>query len=165
MPPTGCPVWRTESAVCKRRWYRSARGGSFDIGRLTLEDKARIRLADKKPLVLRPRLVNTDDPDDDKLERLFERSLREASAPVGRGRQPSLVYVPVAEEFPGALRVSGSYAEVDGKITGRLTLRRDGKVIASTPFEGKAKDLPAVARELTRRIAVTPQPAGKSDDP
>lgn len=131
-------------------------GGSFDIGRLTTEDKAKIRLADKRPLVLRPRLVNTDDPDDDKLERLFERSLREASAPVGRGKQPALVYVPVADEFPGAIRVTGNYSMVDSKVTGRLTLRRDGKVIALVPIEGKADDLPAVAKELTRRIVAAP---------
>ena len=40
----------------------SPRGsGSFDVGQLTKEDKAKVRLAIPKPLLLRPRLTNADE--------------------------------------------------------------------------------------------------------
>ena len=43
----------------------SPRGsGSFDVGQLTKEDKAKVRLAIPKPFLLRPRLTNADVGDD-----------------------------------------------------------------------------------------------------
>lgn len=127
-------------------------GGSFDIGRLTAEDRAKVPLATKKPLVMRPLLLNRDEDEDDlKLGMALARRLAQASA-AGRGRSPTLVYVPLAEDFPGAVRVSGSYTVRGDEVQLRLLLKRDGKQIARLNVSGKKGKLDELAAELVGKI-------------
>ena len=84
------------------------RGVSFDVGQLTREDKAKVRLAISKPLVLRPSLTNADEFDGDDtlgLTALLRRKLGDNSGLAGRG---TTVYVN-ADEMPGAIRPGGKY--------------------------------------------------------
>jgi WD40 repeat protein len=130
------------------------RGTSFDIGRLKKEDKEKIPLAQVRPLLLRPVLLNPDVGDDDlNLMPLLRQRLREQSFAGARGgQQPGAVYVD-ADEMPGAVRPSGTYTLTAGKVRVRLVLRRDGKTVASVQVDGGRDDLPAMVQRLTDGIA------------
>jgi hypothetical protein len=130
------------------------RGTSFDIGRLKEEDKKLIPLAQVRPLLLRPVLLNPDVGDDDlNLMPLLRQRLREESFVGTRGgKQAGPVYVD-ADEMPGAVRPSGTYTVKEKKVIVRLVLRRDGKTMASLQVDGARDDLPALVQRLMDGIA------------
>src|SRR5437667_9919053 len=128
------------------------RGGSFDVGRLEDPDKAAIPLALVKPLVLRPSLLNRDEDEDDlKLTALLRQRLAEASYAGGRGRAPAIVYVP-EDEFPGAVRPTGTYTVSGKKVQVRLTLRKGMQVAARLQVEGTKDDLLGLAARLSAAV-------------
>ncbi|MDX1947200.1 MAG: hypothetical protein SFU86_17500, partial [Pirellulaceae bacterium] len=128
------------------------RGTSFDIGLLTPEDRARVPLALVRPILLRPSLLNRDEDEDDlKLSVLLRQRLAASSQPAGRGQNAAIVYVP-EDEFPGAVRPTGTYV-VDGEtVAVRLTLRRDGEILARLQVEGTKTDLAALAEKMSAAI-------------
>jgi WD40 repeat protein len=131
------------------------RGTSFDIGRLTAEDKAAIPLAQVKPLLLRPLLFNPEEGDDNlNLRSLLGRRLAEESYASSRGsaeRRTSLFVD--ADEMPGGIRPSGTYLVVGMKVTVKLNLRRDGKTVASVGVvEGARDDLPGLVGKTAQAI-------------
>jgi len=79
-------------------------GASFDVGRLTKDDKGKIPLANPRPLVLRSNFQDEDRFIDHLgLTKIINDSLREASF---QGRDATLIFVD-AIEFPGAYSLAG----------------------------------------------------------
>ena len=131
------------------------RGSSFDVGRLETTDKAAIPLALVKPLVLRPVLINRDEDEDNlKLTPLLRQRLHETSLSTGRGKSSPIVYVP-EDEFPGAIRPTGTYSVVGKMVQVRLTLKKGDEVVARLMVEGTKDDLPRLAEKLTEAILAT----------
>jgi WD40 repeat protein len=130
------------------------RGTSFDVGRLTKDDRAAIPLAQVKPLILRPLLVNSDVGDDDLgLIPEVRRCLADASTNVSRGpaNPPVAVYVD-ADEMPGAIRPGGTYTVEGKRVKVRLVLRKDGETVARADMEGTKDDLPGLAGKIVAAI-------------
>jgi hypothetical protein len=119
------------------------RGTSFDIGQLLPEDRKAIPLAQVRPLLLRPVLLNADDLDDNLgLMPLLRQRLTEASVASPRGGGlPRAVYID-ADELPGAVRPFGKYTVTGKRVRVTLALRRDGKEVARFQVEG-VRDNPA----------------------
>jgi WD40 repeat protein/uncharacterized caspase-like protein len=127
-------------------------GTSFDVGRLEAADRAKVPLARVKPLVLRPALLNQDEAEDNlKLTALLQERLSDASHAAGRGKDSSIVYV-AEDDFPGAVRPTGIYTVADDKVSVRLTLKRDGAVVAKLTVEGKKNELSALAEKMAQAI-------------
>jgi hypothetical protein len=136
----------------QRPLVAAPRGTSFDIGRREAEDRARVPLARVRPLVLRPTLLNQEEAEDDlKLTALLQQRLSEASHATARGREAAIVYVP-EDEFPGAVRPTGIYTVAGEKVSVRLTLKRDGAVVARLTVQGKKDGLAALAEVLARAV-------------
>ena len=137
---------------CAAAGGSSARGSSFDVGRLETADKAAIPLALVKPLVLRPVLINRDEDEDNlKLTPLLRQRLHETSLSGARGKVSPIVYVP-EDEFPGAIRPTGTYSIVGKMVQVRLTLKKGDEVVARLMVEGTKDDLPGLAAKLTEAI-------------
>jgi hypothetical protein len=130
------------------------RGTSFDIGRLSGDDKKLIPLALVRPLLLRPLLQNADEnvlDDDLGLMPLLRKRLIEQGHAAARGVQAA-VFVD-ADEMPGAIRPTGKYT-IEGKtVQVRVLLRQDGKTIGVVQVEGTRDQLDALAERLTVAIA------------
>jgi WD40 repeat protein/uncharacterized caspase-like protein len=131
------------------------RGSSFDIGRLTTEEKQRVPLASPLPIVLRPLLINPDEGDDNLgLMPRLRRTLADALVQNG-GERPPAVYVD-SDEMPGAIRPAGTYVLENGTVRVRVNLRRDGATIASANIEGPSNNLgsliDAVSKEIVRKL-------------
>ena len=131
----------------QRPTIASPKGASFDVGRLTTEDRGRVLLQFVKSVLLRS-LFQLEKPALDRLglmRRVNDR-LREAAA-VARGAK--LVFVDT-EEFPGALQVSGRYKQDGDKVTVNVTLYEGEQERARFTVEGAA----GKPDELAARIAV-----------
>ena len=102
--------------------------------------------------MLKPVLINRDaDEDDLKLTALLRERLSEASRPAVHGKAPAIVYVP-EDDFPGAVRPTGTYGVEGDKVTVRLTLKRDGVVIARPMVEGRKSDLAVLADKMAEAV-------------
>jgi len=139
----------------QRPTIASPRGDPFNIGRLTAADQAKMPpLQTVKPVVLRS-VFQLEKPavDSLKLSKLINDRLREASS---APRGAKLVYVD-AEDFPGALLVTGRYKVEDGKVTVTITLFTGVKA-AGEPFtvegtEDKKDELAGkIAAEIEKRL-------------
>jgi WD40 repeat protein/uncharacterized caspase-like protein len=119
------------------------RGSSFDIGRLTTEEKQRVPLASPLPIVLRPLLINPDEGDDNLgLMPRLRQKLADALLQSGSER-PTAVYVD-SDEMPGAIRPAGTYVVEKGVVRLRINFRRDGATAASAEITGSADNLDAL---------------------
>jgi hypothetical protein len=114
----------------------SPSGTSFPIGLLVPEARARIPLANPRPLLVRPVLVDDSEGDDvlDLSSRLA-RALRRASDAAATPDSRAPVYVD-GDGLPEAVRVGGKYRTKGDAVSLKLVLRRDGKVIANLPVRG-----------------------------
>lgn len=124
-------------------------GISFDVGLLkTKEDKLAIPLAQVKPLLLRPVLVNRDENvgfDDLELVPLLRERLQTQSETRTRGGTGPWISVYVnADEMPGAVRPSGTYVVNEETVRVTMSLIQDGKKIDSFQVEGKKSDKDAL---------------------
>ncbi len=129
-------------------------GSSFDVGRLTGEDKPKIPLAMIRPLVLRPILINPQENDDNlNLSVELRKALAANSYIISRGgaNAPQAVFVD-ADELPGAVRPSGTYLVEGKRVAVRLTLKRDGQKIAIVEVRGTKDDLSVLAEKIARVI-------------
>ena len=90
-------------------------GTSFDIGRLSGDDKPKIPIAQVRPLVLRCVFQNEAPPFKDNLDlgKLLNITFREIST---RGREASLIFID-ADEFPLANQLSGRYNVTGNNIS------------------------------------------------
>jgi WD40 repeat protein len=125
-------------------------GTSFDVGRLSAEDKSLIPLSKVKPLVLRPRITLQELGDDTLyLMREMRQRLRDASYFSETDvSPPKFVYVD-EEDLPGAIRLVGTYTVTGETVKIKLFLRRDDQTIRPLPtVEGSSRDVPALAGKV-----------------
>ncbi len=130
-------------------------GASFDVGRLTGEDKPKVPLSIIRPLILRPLLIDPLE-NDDNLNLSIE--LRKALAAdsyitARRGASDIKAVFVDADELPGAVRPTGTYLIEDKQVHVKLTLKRDGQKIAIVEVEGTKDDLAGLAAKISRAIA------------
>jgi WD40 repeat protein/Flp pilus assembly protein TadD len=133
----------------QRPTVASPRGTSFDIGRLTSEDRPRVPLQSVKPVVLRCSFQEEKRVRDrlGLTMRVNER-LREASA---AARGAKLVFVD-AEDFPGALQAAGRYKAEGDRVTVSVTLFEGEKEAASFTIEGTAENLDELAAKVVAGV-------------
>ena len=128
------------------------RGTSFDIGRLIEADRKTLPLAKPNPLILRPLLSNAEDGDDNlKLASLVRKRLADDSFSTPRGTAVMTVFVD-ADELAGAVRPAGTYT-IDGKkVSVRLVLKQDGRVLNKATVAGSTDDLPGLTVKIAEAI-------------
>jgi WD40 repeat protein len=133
----------------QRPLVAAPRGGSFDVGRLTDADKARVPLAPARPLVLLSSFQEEAEfVDGQGLSRLVDQRLRDLSA---AGPAGTVVLVE-ATEFPGAYRVGGRYALSGDKVTVRVKLYLDANRIAEFARTGSKGSLPELASQVAAEV-------------
>ena len=117
-------------------------GASFNLGRLTGEDKARVPLTPERPLVLR---ANFQDErriiDHLGLSRLVNDRLRDVAA---RGQQAPLAFVD-AQELPDAWLIAGRYSVDGNAVSVQMRLFRGEKAAGEVTVTGEAVNLPRLA--------------------
>jgi hypothetical protein len=74
------------------------------------------------------------------LSKRLSRQLAEDSA-ASRGREPAFEHI-AEEDFPGAVRPTGTYIVDGSNVWVRLRVKRDGKDVARVETEGQQNDLP-----------------------
>ncbi len=137
-------------------------GSSFDLGRLTAEDRAAIPLPAARPLVLRPVFLDPERGFDHlELMGAVRTRLLDASAPSARGSGParSAVYID-ADELPGAVRLSGTYTVRGDAVAVTVNLIRDGARVGGYEVNGTRAGNAALADEIAaaaqRALAALP---------
>ncbi|MBU2020340.1 MAG: caspase family protein [Bacteroidetes bacterium] len=96
------------------------KGGSFDIGRVDDEAKAKIPLNSIKPVFVRSILLNTDEMED--VLALSKAVDEKLNALASRGSEGKIVFLDVREYSEG-YRLSGGYTLNNGIITLRLKIK------------------------------------------
>jgi hypothetical protein len=126
----------------------AAPGGlSFDIGRLTPEDRAAITLPLARPMLLRPVFLDPAQGFDHlDLMTLVRAQLSAASAPTARGSAslPYAIYLD-ADELTGAIRLSGTYSVDAQAVVVNVNLIRDGRRVFGFDVSGDRADPRALA--------------------
>lgn len=122
------------------------RGDSFDLGELTEADRARIPLADPRPLLLRPVLVDAAAGYD--ALQLSDNVMSELRARVDVAMAPAVLVD--ADRLPGAIQVSGLYGSTAAPLTADVKLVRDGAVLTSVSARGAG--VSELAETLAERI-------------
>lgn len=132
-------------------------GKTFVIGQMTDAEKQKVPLASVKPLLLRPLLTNPETGDDDlRLIPALRKSLDaqssyEVSKRSGKGA-PVLVYVD-DDNFPGAMRVTGTYTIEGETVKIKAFLRQDNKTIAPlAEVSGAKNNIDALVNQLVAEI-------------
>lgn len=99
---------------------------SFDVGMIINQDAVQIPLQTQmKPVVLRPSFLDADSADDNlDLTAVVRKKLNEYSA----SEKSAFVFVD-DDDFPGAVRPTGTYLIDGDTIKLKLALRRDGKTL------------------------------------
>lgn len=128
---------------------------SFDIGEFTIDERKQIELSNPIPLILRPKLTNTDRKArsyDQVLEKIFRAELRKASFVSARGDKARIVFVE-SDEMPDAIIPNGDYT-IDGEsLTINLVLFKNdqpfGKEIV---VRGKVAEKEALIRQLIEHL-------------
>lgn len=133
---------------------------SIPIGLITTQvDRDAIKIqASPLPIFGRPSLIKKGDNDDTlELGNAFAKRLDEAGNPNSRGNggnqtSASLVFVD-ERNFPGAYRVTATYTEENGVITlEEITLKKDGKTVATIAEKISAKDADEAAEKLLKEV-------------
>ena len=133
----------------QRPMVSSPRGSSFDIGRLTADDKKRVPLAQIKPLILRAQIQSDDFRDSLRLEARLNAYLREQNQSIARG---ALIFVD-ADEHPDGWKLRARYRQQGDKylLEGALFQgeQEKGRVKVELKADeaGQVGDLMAVVRK------------------
>ncbi|MEN8689053.1 MAG: caspase family protein, partial [Desulfobacterales bacterium] len=130
------------------------KGTSFDIGQLNAEDRQQIPLAQSKPILLPPVLLNGELFHDDlNLTDKLRRQLREDSYAAMRGtpRRMSAVYLD-ADQLTGAIRPSGTYRVEGNNVKVNLVLVKDGTKLSEVQVQGSQTDLRVLIENLVEAI-------------
>lgn len=124
---------------------------SFPIGMLSPESRAKIKLAQPKRRILRPRDFQNRELDYDSLG--LTARVRSSLAGAARSASASTWYVDgESEDLPDAVLPVGSYTIQGGKVTVTLRLVQKGKAIDSATIEGDASDVPKLAELVSTKI-------------
>jgi hypothetical protein len=109
--------------------------------------------AASRAFCLRPILINSDEGVDNlELMRRLRDRLRDTTY-VGRrsSGEAAAVFVD-EEEFPGAIRPTGTYSVDAGQVKARLVLTRNGKKIGEAQVTGPAEDRDALVERILGAI-------------
>jgi WD40 repeat protein len=125
-------------------------GGSFDIGKLTEQDRAGLGLRIERPLLTRSRFYDRNlDDDIHDLAREVDGLLTERSA----GRDAKLNFVDV-RDAADAYRIAGSYLVEDGTVKVRFRVWRGKQTVGERiEVEGKVGELADLARRILAAAA------------
>ena len=132
-------------------------GASFDVGRLTSEDKVQVPLKSARPLVLRCYFWDKRRRRDLLgLNKRINDVLRDHS---GRG-EDAPVFVD-ADEFPGAFQLTGEYLTEGDSINVTAFLGRGDEDIAEFEAVGQTTDLDRLASKILQEVQkqITGRPA------
>jgi WD40 repeat protein/uncharacterized caspase-like protein len=127
---------------------------SFPVVRMTGMEQEAIKLEQARSLVLRPRLVNRDQPMDDELELAWRRQLRELSEPATRGqpaREQLLVYLDDGE-LPSAIKPGGTYQVVGQQIKVSISLIRNKQAVGSFEVIWNKDDLGGLVNKISAEL-------------
>ena len=131
---------------------------SFDIGKFTDEEQAKINLAKTKPIILRPSLQNKEqDYDDLELTKALQTKLREANFIQVRGGDAPLVFVDADEMFD-AVKPSGSYIVKGDEITVTIRLIRNKEPINTLTVKSKLSEREELLKMLVEKITEASKP-------
>jgi uncharacterized caspase-like protein len=129
--------------------FMAKEGATFDIGMLLPADREQIKLAQSKPLILPPQLFEESAGYDSlDLSKVFREQLREASA----ANQINAVLIN-ADEYPGAVKLTGIYQAVGTKVRVRLVLRKDQATVGAATVEGSKTDIPGLVVKLMEALS------------
>ena len=141
------PELASDIGGIQRPVISSPKGSSFDIGRVTSEDRAAIPLQTVRTLVLRSNFQNEDTFDDDLMLAVHvDAALRDAES---RGGETPLVYVDAAS-LPDAYRIAGRYRRAGGKVTVEVRLLGGEKPTQFTVTDGEP-NLTALSKTIADR--------------
>lgn len=120
--------------------------GSFDIGMVDDSVRNRIRLAEPKPVFIRPQFVVSGKPTDEAgLTRTVSETLFDLRS---KGKDAPISFVD-AGSYPGAYQISGTYVKEGDLLKVDVYVLKDGnKEVARFPVEGAADQLPALALKM-----------------
>jgi WD40 repeat protein/uncharacterized caspase-like protein len=104
--------------------YRAPEVESYEIGQLTLDDRAMIVLAKLKPMILPPHLTNPDEGLDNlEFSKALGQRLREECNAAARGEPNRITAVYVnSPDHPDALQINGFYKVEAQKVTITINL-------------------------------------------
>ncbi len=134
----------------QRPLVASPRGGSFYVGRMTADDRAKVAVHKVKPVVLRTKFLNEESVSDSlEISQKVDERLRDRSAAARGGK---VVFVD-ADAFPEGAKVSGLYRVEGGKVTVRVTLTADKKEPQRFAVEGRPDELAdRLATEIEKQL-------------
>ena len=117
--------------------------GSFDIGMVDDSVRNSIRLAEPKPVFIRPQFVVHGKPTDEAgLTRMVSATLFDMRS---KGKDAPISFVD-AGSYPGSYQISGTYALEGKTVRVDVYVLKDGtREVARFPMEGDLDDLPALA--------------------
>lgn len=121
----------------------------FPIGYFTTAEKESIKISPEKPLILPPRFLNSDvGYDKQLLEKAVRKVLRnESYVSLRSGKDASVLFID-EEEFPGAIRPTGTYTVAGDRVTIKLILLRDDQPENPTTLEGTIDKIDELAAEI-----------------
>ncbi|MGH9548995.1 MAG: hypothetical protein ACRD3W_06460 [Terriglobales bacterium] len=129
-------------------------GSSFDFGELTAQEKNEIPLAAASPLILRPRLLRSDDFTDSPLElsNALMKRLNEDSSVIAKNQSPPIHFVDT-EEFPGGIRPTGAYSiNGDQVLVDHFVLTRDNQKQALKQVSGSISNKDKLVKDMAQEI-------------
>jgi hypothetical protein len=130
------------------------KGTSFDIGQLKKADKQQIPLAQAKPMLLSPVLLNPNEGFDLlELTAKLRKELRNRSYALVQGETEAFPAVFIdADEVEGAIRPSGTYIVKGEVVTANLVLVRDQEKLAQIHATGTKNQLDPFTHTLVTKI-------------
>ena len=143
------PELAREIGGIQRPTVASPKGSSFDVGRLTTEDRAKVPLQAVKPVLIRASFQDDQRVRDvlDLSKRVNDRLKDESATPRGA----KLVFVD-ADNFPGALQLAGRYKQKGELVTVNMTLFQGENEVAAFTVEGTSTQIDQLAEKITVEI-------------
>lgn len=141
------PLLRKQDGPVQRPQIAAPLGLTFPIGRLDPKARDEIRIAQTKPVVLRPLLLNAEARRDDlALTAALTHALREASY-----ARNEIDFFD-GDDYQDAFRPEGTY-RVDGtRAVVSVVVSRNGKAVRSLEVEGSVTDLASLTEKLKTAV-------------
>lgn len=126
---------------------------SFDIGRFSLAEKSKFKLAKVKPLILQPQLSNDIEKFDDlEISQSVAKVLRDESTNFSRAGVEARLVFAEANEMQDAITPSGVYEIIGDKIKVTLKLIINKKSVKTIIVEGNAANKEELSREIVNAV-------------
>jgi uncharacterized caspase-like protein len=143
------PRLAESSGTAQQPHFMAKQGATFDIGMMLPADREQIKLAQSKPLILPPQLFEESAGYDSlDLSKVFREQLREASVT----SRINAVLIN-ADEYPGAVKLTGIYQAVGTQVRVRLVLRKDQATVGVATVEGSKNDISGLVVRLMEALS------------